>query len=97
MPNPQVPPSRILVVGAGFIGSALIREARHQGIGVRVVTRSESRTSTAASKLGAEVVIADAADALSMAAACRDVDNVYYTVGDLRTGISDEGYGGDLP
>jgi uncharacterized protein YbjT (DUF2867 family) len=76
-----------LVTGAtGYIGGRLVPELLDAGHRVRVLTRSPERLRDHAWAGRVEVVRADAGDAEQVAAACADVDVVYYLIHALGTG-----------
>ena len=74
---------RVLVVGWGFLGAALGNRIRDEGMGVRVLTRSESARTHAARLEGMSVVIGDAQDPLLLAECMEGVDHVLCAAGGL--------------
>jgi UDP-glucose 4-epimerase len=78
---------RLLIVGFGFIGSAIAASAIRTGFEVRVITRS----APPARQLHLDEIdlrVADASDADCVALALDGVDHVVYAAGDLHGGIS---------
>jgi UDP-glucose 4-epimerase len=78
---------RLLIVGFGFIGSAIATSATRIGLDVRVVTRSAPLGRRL--PLGdIDLWVFDASDAANVALALDGVDHVIYAAGDLHSGIS---------
>ena len=81
----QRPPrgDRVLVVGWGFIGSAVGLRLRASGSAVVTLTRSEGERTARARDLGVEVVIGDAGDERLLDAVVPGVTHVVYAGGGL--------------
>jgi UDP-glucose 4-epimerase len=71
---------RVLVVGAGFIGSAVVRELVDTGYGVTVLTRSEPKALSTYSDV-VDVVIGDASEMETLAGLVADADHIVYALG----------------
>lgn len=76
-------PRRPLVIGAGFIGTHLVRRLRAEGSEVRVLTRSPLEGERRERLLGAEIVIGDATVQGIAGDAMQDADHVFYCAGGL--------------
>ena len=76
-------PDRSLVIGAGFIGTHLVRRLRDEGAAVRVLTRSPLEGERRARLQGAELVIDDATVQGIVGDALDGVDHVFYCAGGL--------------
>jgi uncharacterized protein YbjT (DUF2867 family) len=91
MTEPDVTSRTCLVTGAtGYIGGRLVPELLAAGYRVRVMTRSPERLRDHPWAGQVEVARADAGDAEQVAAACADVDVVYYLIHALGSGPSFE-------
>jgi UDP-glucose 4-epimerase len=73
--------SRTLVVGAGFLGTAVAEASLAAGQSVTVLSRQPLDERAAARLSGAHVVLGDATDALLVEDALADVDNVVFCAG----------------
>ncbi|MFM8972621.1 MAG: NAD(P)H-binding protein, partial [Actinomycetota bacterium] len=79
--SPSVHPLRVLVAGAtGYIGRRLVDELVAAGHEVRCVARTPRKLDGEPWRDRVEVVQGDVLDPVSTAAACADVDAVYYLV-----------------
>jgi UDP-glucose 4-epimerase len=76
-------PERSLVIGAGFIGTHLVRRLRAEDAEVRVLTRSPLEGERRARLDGAEIVIDDATVQGIVGAALDGVEHVFYCAGGL--------------
>lgn len=76
-------PQRPLVIGAGFIGTHVVRHLRAGGAQVRVLTRSPVEDGARARLLQAEVMVNDASVHGIVAGALGSVDHVFYCAGGL--------------
>jgi UDP-glucose 4-epimerase len=76
-------PQRSLVIGAGFIGTHLVRRLRAEDLDVRVLTRSPLEGERRARLDGAEIVIDDATVHGIGGDALGGVDHVFYCAGGL--------------
>jgi UDP-glucose 4-epimerase len=72
---------RVLVLGAGFIGTAVARALLDQGCAVSVLTRSPLRGPVPTTLSDATMIVGDAGDMATLAAALADTDEVVYAVG----------------
>ena len=73
------PPSTVLVLGGtGFIGRALVRRLRAEGLGVRALVRDTGGHAEALAELGAELVKGDFNDTPSIEAAMDGIQHVYH-------------------
>jgi predicted dehydrogenase/nucleoside-diphosphate-sugar epimerase len=73
------PPSTVLVLGGtGFIGRALVRRLRSEGLGVRALVRDTGGHAEALAELGAELVKGDFNDTPSIEAAMDGIQHVYH-------------------
>jgi UDP-glucose 4-epimerase len=72
---------RVLVVGAGFIGSATVRALLDRGHAVVALTRSSPDQHQQELLSGASVILGDASEMGTLAAAITGVDHVVYAVG----------------
>ncbi|HEX4019426.1 MAG TPA: NAD-dependent epimerase/dehydratase family protein [Frankiaceae bacterium] len=77
------PSTKVLVVGAGFIGSHICRRLLGDGHQVRVLTRALPAPAHDRLLDGAEVLIGDATDAAAVAAAMTGVQWVVFCAGGL--------------
>ncbi len=68
------------MVGAGFIGSAVVRELVDAGCGVTVLTRSEPKSLSGLSDV-VDVVIGDASEMETLAGLVADADHIVYALG----------------
>jgi UDP-glucose 4-epimerase len=75
--------TKVLVVGAGFIGSNICRRLLSEAHEVRILTRSIPEAAHARLLEGAEVRIGDATDRVAVAAAMADVGWVIFGAGGL--------------
>jgi len=76
----------VLVTGAtGFVGSHLVKRLRQEGLNVRAVVRTPTK-SQALADLGAEVVPGDIADLVSLDAAAKGCEKVLHLVGIIQEG-----------
>lgn len=82
MSQPQ-PPSAVLVVGGGFIGSHVARGFVARGIPTTVLTRSKPEVGTLARLNGARVMISDATNAALIRDALDGTDHVVWCAGGL--------------
>jgi UDP-glucose 4-epimerase len=71
----------VLVLGAGFIGSAVARALIQRGCVVTVLTRTPLEEAPRVDLTGARVVVGDAADRRALVAALADATEVVYAVG----------------
>jgi nucleoside-diphosphate-sugar epimerase len=72
------PKPTVLVLGAtGFIGRALVKRLREEGLGVRALVRDTSGFSLGLAELGAELVKGDFTDPHSIESALEGVRDVY--------------------
>ena len=80
----QAPPShpRVLVLGAtGFIGQALVKRLREDGLGVRALVRDPLRPAARwLGRQGVEVVPGDITDTRSVADALEGIEHLYHLV-----------------
>lgn len=72
---------RVLVLGAGFVGSAVTRALLDRACEVLVVTRSQPAKRTIERMDGAEIHIGDATDMGTLAPALAETDEVVYALG----------------
>jgi UDP-glucose 4-epimerase len=82
--------SKRLVVGLGFIGSALTEDFLKIGYDTRVLSRSTPRESQFENASSIRQVVGDAADSQLMKDAIEDVDQVYWCVGGRLPSESEE-------
>src|SRR5918994_3196683 len=78
----------VLVAGStGFLGREICRRLRARGIGVRALVRSSADQTVVAAlrALGAETIVGDVKDRVSLDAACRGADTVISTVTTTRS------------
>jgi len=75
--------SRVLVVGWGFLGSAVGHRLREEGLEVTALTRTESTRTHAARLEGIGVTIGDAGDPVLLAETMEGVDHVLCAAGGL--------------
>jgi UDP-glucose 4-epimerase len=68
-------PERILIVGAGFVGSAIATAAARAGFATRVLSRSAPRRA-----VPWDVVVGDAGDVDAVHDACRNIDHIIFAV-----------------
>lgn len=76
-------PRGSLVIGAGFVGTHVVRRLRAEGAEVRVLTRSPLEGGRRSRLLGAELVIDDATVQGIVGEVLTDVDHVFYCAGGL--------------
>jgi nucleoside-diphosphate-sugar epimerase/predicted dehydrogenase len=74
--NPR--PTVLVLGGTGFIGRALVRRLRSEGLGVRALVRDTRGYSELLAEYGAEIVRGDATDASSLEAALDGIEHVYH-------------------
>ena len=86
MPADETPKTCLVTGATGYIGGRLVPELLAAGHRVRVMTRSPDRIRDHPWASRVEVARADAGNADEVAAACADVDVVYYLVHALGSG-----------
>jgi UDP-glucose 4-epimerase len=72
---------RVLVLGAGFLGSHAVNRLVQDGFRVDVVTRSEPRTELGHLLAGATVALGDVTATSTLAALVAEADHIVYAVG----------------
>jgi UDP-glucose 4-epimerase len=82
-------PTRVLIVGCGFIGGRLARHTISRGLETVVVTRSEPGARTRSDLAGAEVIVADAADPAIIRSKIESGTHVVYAAGGLMPAESE--------
>ncbi len=75
------PVTRVLVIGWGFLGSAIGQRLLADGRRVRGLTRSHTWRTDAGSRAGADITVGDARDAAILDEALRDIEHVVFAVG----------------
>jgi UDP-glucose 4-epimerase len=74
---------RVLIIGWGFIGSAIGHRLLARGVAVGGLTRSRTTGSEAAQVAGADIVVGDPSQAELLDRALKDVDHVVFSVGGM--------------
>src|ERR1700722_2818492 len=75
------PGTRVLVIGWGFLGSAIGQRLLADGRRVTALTRSHTWRSDAGRHAGAHITVGDARDAALLRETLRDIDHVVFAVG----------------
>jgi nucleoside-diphosphate-sugar epimerase/predicted dehydrogenase len=79
LPASRPPSPTVLLLGAtGFIGRALARRLRQQGLGVRALVRETSGQAELLARQGVELLRGDFTDTASIAAALPGIEQVYH-------------------
>jgi nucleoside-diphosphate-sugar epimerase len=76
--KPAVRPTVLVLGGTGFIGRALVRRLRADGLGVRALVRDTGGHAEALAEMGAELVKGDFNDTPSIEAALDGIQHVYH-------------------
>jgi nucleoside-diphosphate-sugar epimerase/predicted dehydrogenase len=74
----KVAPTVLVMGGTGFIGRALVKRLRQEGLGVRALVRSTGGYAELLAKEGAELVKGDFQDTASVEAALGGIQHVYH-------------------
>jgi UDP-glucose 4-epimerase len=80
----------VLVIGAGFIGSRIVRRSLDQGFSVTVLTRSAPQGSAASLMQGADFIVGDAGVTATVRQAIEAADHVVFALSSLMPGEAEQ-------